>query len=99
MACGRCGPPLHRLSGWMTVLNWVSSWERTGASLSRSALRAGMEPAAGYRLVRRITGHSWSDVCGAGTDWVMSQFLRECGDRGNESGGENPRRSVTALKR
>src|SRR5437773_7115498 len=42
-------PPLHRLRGWITVLRWVWTWEREGASLCRSALRAGKEPAACYR--------------------------------------------------
>src|SRR6266511_1994208 len=73
-------PPLHRLSAWMTVLRWVGSWEQTGASLSDSALRVGMEPAAGYRLVARVTGRCWSAVRSAGTPWVLSEFFRECGD-------------------
>ncbi len=93
-------PPLHRLSAWMTVLGWVAGWEQAGASLSHSALRVGMEPAAGYRLVARVTGRSWSTVRSAGTPWVLSQFFRECGDGAiQKRRGGIPRRSVTALQR
>jgi len=47
--------------------------------LANSALRAGMDPAAGYRLVRRVTGRSWSDVRNEGTWAVLSRFLGQGG--------------------
>ncbi len=72
-------PPLHRLKGWITVLHWVWAWEREGVSLCRSALRAGREPAACYRLVQRITGTSWRRVRTGGVHRVLAMFLEECG--------------------
>ncbi len=72
-------PPLHRLRGWITVLRWVWTWEREGASLCRSALRAGKEPAACYRLVQRITGTSWRRVRTGGVHRLLARFLEECG--------------------
>jgi hypothetical protein len=71
-------PPLHRLSGWITVLGWVWQWESNKVSLSRAALRADREPAACYRLVKRITSMSWKQVRTAGVDGVMGTFLAEC---------------------
>src|SRR5947207_3908172 len=71
-------PPLHRLSGWMAVVNWACQWERTGASLSRLALRAAKEPPACYRLVRRITGAPWTVVRDSGVEWVLAGLLEEC---------------------
>ena len=68
-------PPLHRLRGWITVLRWVWTWEREGASLCRSALRAGKEPAACYRLVQRITG-TW--VRTGGVHRLLARLLEEC---------------------
>jgi len=87
-------PPLHRLSGWITVLNWALNWERRGAPLADSALREGMDPAAGYRLVRRVTGRSWSAVCTAGPRWLLSQSSGNAVTGQNKSGGKNPRRFV-----
>jgi len=74
-------PPLHRLSGWIAVLRWVSEWERANVSLSRSALRTGREPTECSRLVKRITGAPWVDVRAAGVNWALARFVEECGGR------------------
>jgi len=71
-------PPLHRLSGWITVLHWTWALEREGVSLPRAALRAGREPPACYRLVRRVTGAPWAQVRQAGAEWVLARFLELC---------------------
>jgi hypothetical protein len=71
-------PPLHRLSGWMSVLHWAWESERSGTSLSRLALRAAREPPACYRLVRRITGVRWTTVRDSGVEWVLAGLLQEC---------------------
>src|SRR5881409_2325576 len=55
-------PPLHPLSGWITLLVWTWEWEEQETSLCRAALRTGKEPAACYRLVPRITGAQWAEV-------------------------------------
>ncbi len=72
-------PPLHRLSGWMTVLSWMWERERNGVALCRSALRAGKDPAACRRLVRRITSVSWRSAQSGGIEGALAQFLCECG--------------------
>lgn len=72
-------PPLHRLSGWMTVLSWLWEWEQNGTALCCSALRVGKDPAACRRLVRRITGISWKNLQTAEMAWALAQFLGECG--------------------
>lgn len=71
-------PPLHRLSGWMTVLHWAWEWERSGTALSRLALRAAKEPPACYRLVSRITGAPWTTVRESGVEWVLAGLVQEC---------------------
>jgi hypothetical protein len=71
-------PPLHRLSGWIRVLHWVDEWERSKVSPCRSALTGGMDPAACYRLVRKVTGVRWTDVRSSGVRWALVRFLKEC---------------------
>lgn len=71
-------PPLHRLSGYVTVLQWVWQWERDRVPLCRSALDAGKEPAAAYRLVQRITSVSWTEVRAEGLSRALSELLKEC---------------------
>lgn len=71
-------PPLHSLSGYITVLRWVWQWEQERTALSRSALREGREPAACYRLVERVTGAPWTSACASGVRWVLSRLLEEC---------------------
>jgi len=71
-------PALHRLGGWMTILSWLWDWERSGVALCSSALRAGKDPAACRRLVRRITGSSWREQQWAGINGALAQFSSEC---------------------
>ena len=71
-------PPLHRLSGYACVLHWMWQWEQDGVPLSRSALQAGKEPAAAYRLVRQVTGRTWTAACQGGFGLLLVQFLQEC---------------------
>jgi hypothetical protein len=66
------------LSGWITVLQWTSDRAENEISLSQAALRGGREPAACYRLVKRVTGEPWTKVYAAGPEWVLSKFLEEC---------------------
>ena len=69
-------PPLHKLKNSIKVLVWVREWEQSGTSLCNQALRAGLDPAACYRAVRRTTGFSWSDVRSRGSLWVVQHALR-----------------------
>ena len=67
-------PPLHELAGWISVLVWTDLSNRIPISLCSLAIHRGRDPAACYRLVRRITGREWSTVRAAGTLWVLGQL-------------------------
>jgi len=70
-------PPLHRMTEWVTVLNWVESAEREHVSLCWMAFRSHRHPSACYRLVKKVTGHGWEEVLGRGSAWALRQFLNE----------------------
>lgn len=84
-------PNLEVLCGWIRVLLWVEEWERAGVALSRGALRTDTDPAVRFRCVKRITGHSWSNVRGLGSTWVVFQLLERC--------RKPPQGQVSALER
>src|SRR5258706_3922127 len=50
-------PPLHRLTEWVTVLNWIGFGASDKVSLCLVAFRCPRHPNAGYRLVAKSTGH------------------------------------------
>jgi DNA-binding beta-propeller fold protein YncE len=69
-------PPYEELSGWVCVLYWML---RADAGVGRGALlplarQTPIETATSYRLVRRVTGHSWTDLRRAGTAQVIRWF-------------------------
>ena len=68
-------PPLEQLAAWVRVLYWLLEAEASGVSLRRLARRAGLDPAAAYRLVRRVTGRCWSEVRRLGLPRTL-QYLR-----------------------
>ena len=70
-------PPLHRLTEWVTVLNWIDSAESEKVSLCWMAFRSHRHPSACYRLVKKVTGHGWEDVLTKGSAWTLRQFLKE----------------------
>lgn len=64
-------PPFQELLGWSRLLTWLERWETTGMSLCRCAIEMGVDPAACYRLVRRLTGLPWTEVRRRGTVWIV----------------------------
>src|SRR6266850_8489962 len=70
-------PPLHRLAAWTTILSWVRVAEREGTCLFRLAYRSHRHPAACYRLVREVTGLSWTEVRRRGSAWVERKLMQE----------------------
>jgi hypothetical protein len=72
-------PPLHRMTEWVTVLNWISCAECEHVSLCWMAFHSHRHPSACYRLVKKVTGHRWEDVLARGSPWVLRQFLKELG--------------------
>ena len=91
-------PSLPRLSGWIRVLIWTWNWKHERTPLGPVAVGNGQDPAAYYRLVRRMTKRSWSTVRELGSDWVLQSLLEECSYRGwhiqavhkKKSGGVSP---------
>lgn len=70
-------PPLHRLSEWVTVLNWITCAERDHVSLCWMAFRSRRHPSACYRLVKKVTGRCWEEVLCNGSSWVLRRFLQD----------------------
>lgn len=70
-------PSLRCLASWVSILSWVTTAERDGASLFRLALRSHRHPSACYRLVREVTGLRWREIRALGSEWVEHQLLRE----------------------
>jgi hypothetical protein len=70
-------PPLHRLAAWATILSWVRAAEGDGACLFRLAFRSHRHPAACYRLVKEVTGLSWTEVRRRGSRWVERMLMKE----------------------
>ena len=71
-------PSLPRLSAWIRVLIWTWSWEHDHQSLGPTAINNGDDPAACYRLIRRMTNKNWSTVRDLGTHWVLGSMLQDC---------------------
>lgn len=69
-------PPYEELSGWVCVFYWMV---RGDLAQGRAALRplapqTRIEIASAYRLVRRVTGHRWTELRRAGTSEVLRWF-------------------------
>ena len=74
-------PPLEQLAGWVRVLYWVLESEANGASLLELMQREHVDPATGYRLVRRVTGMRWSQVREAGVSVILLKLRDRCTER------------------
>lgn len=83
-------PALHHLAGWASVLTWLEGTESTECSLCQLAFRARKDPAACYRIVKRITGLAWLEVRRRGSAWAIRRFMAQCG-----GGQSSPRQSGT----
>ena len=83
-------PPLHRLTEWVTVLNWITSAERAHVSLCWMAFRSHRHPSACYRLVKKLTGHGWEQVLARGSAWALRQFLKELPYRTDANARHHP---------
>ena len=71
-------PPLEQLAGWVRVLYWVLEAESSGASLLELMQRERLDPATGYRLVRRVTGLRWSEARRAGVSMLLLKLRDRC---------------------
>jgi DNA-binding beta-propeller fold protein YncE len=71
-------PPLEVIGGWARTLYWVLEAETSGMSLRELAERELVDPAVAYRLVRRVTGHRWSEVRRDGLAVALLHFRDRC---------------------
>ncbi|HYK82115.1 MAG TPA: YncE family protein [Gemmatimonadales bacterium] len=71
-------PPLERLAGWTRVLYWMLEAKSSDASLLSLAHRDRLDPAAAYRLVRRVTGLRWSEARRAGVTVALLRLQHQC---------------------
>lgn len=55
-------PPFRDLATWIRLAFWVAEVESGEASLCRAALKAGHDPAFRYRVIRRLTGITWTEL-------------------------------------
>src|SRR5690606_13724563 len=56
----------------LALLEW---WERTGETPGHFTLRLGEDPAVFYRLVRRVTGQTWTAVRERGSKQFLDDLL------------------------
>ena len=66
-------PPFRELHMWVRVLAMLGEADPAHQALSQLALRRGEDPASWFRLVRRLTGMSWSEVSAKGAPWLVAE--------------------------
>lgn len=92
-------PPLQELEAWIRMLGWMLEWEQHGTALCQLALRAGADPAAYYRTVRRLTGLHWSELRLRGMAWVLWRLRERCRIASGQSAAcQNERQPVRATR-
>ena len=67
-------PRFHELHDWLFVLRLVEEFS-SDDSLNAWELRSGIAASSCYKMVERVTGHSWSAVRVLGMSWVIKRAL------------------------
>lgn len=67
-------PPFSRLHAHVRVLAMLAETKRHQVSLSRLAWCHEGDPASWLRVVRRVTGLSWSELSQCGMPWLVEQI-------------------------
>ena len=67
-------PPFSRLHAQIRVLAMLAETERHQVSLSRLAWCHEGDPASWLRVVKRVTGLSWSELSKCGMAWLVDQI-------------------------
>src|SRR5206468_2969468 len=95
-------PPMETLGGWTRTLYWIIESQTSGLTLRELAQREHLDPAVAYRLVRRITGHRWSEIRQAGLTGALLSFRGQCRSRAGAApirqafARQDPRRQLPA---
>lgn len=71
-------PSMRELGSWITLLGLLLRAEQTDEALFTIATRSHRCPAACYRLVRRLTGLTWTALRAKGSDWLLDRLERRC---------------------
>lgn len=71
-------PPLQELRSWIRLVAWVLEWEGVRASLFRTAIAQDLDPAACYRVDKKLTRASWTEVRSRGVAWVVLKLGDRC---------------------
>lgn len=66
-------PPFRELHMWVRLLAMLGETDPAHPSLSQLALYRGEDPASWFRLVKRLTGISWSEVSARGAPWLVAE--------------------------
>src|SRR5881296_1571696 len=74
-------PPMETLGGWTRTLYWIIQSQSGGVTLRELARREHLDPAVAYRLVRRVTGRRWSELCDEGLAAALLSFRDHCRGR------------------
>lgn len=71
-------PQVEELAGWICVLNWIIEWEARQTPLFKLAISSHLPPPTCYRMVKRLTGVTWTQARHRGLAWVLFAFMRQC---------------------
>lgn len=91
-------PGLRELSSWMRVLGWLIEAEATGEPLFVIATRSGRCPAASYRLTKRLTGLTWTELRAHGLSWVAEKLTARCREIGQQICEPSPPHPATSSR-
>ncbi len=72
-------PVFTQVKDWTRILSWVLRGEVYGESLCGGALETARYPSARYRLVKRVTGRTWSEVRARGSEWLVATIRERYG--------------------
>ena len=73
-------PQIEELCAWVKTIHLIQEWERTHRSLYALAIDAKMYPPNCYRLLKRVTGKTWTHACADGSTVMMMRFAGRCAE-------------------
>jgi hypothetical protein len=71
-------PQFEQLCAWICVMEWIAEWEHGQISLFKLASSTDLAPPTCYRMVKRLTGVTWTEARQRGLAWVLSEFSHSC---------------------
>lgn len=99
MLAGHGLPNPTEVRDWLRFLSLLEAWYARGEALQAHAWRVGVEPSVLSRIVRRVTGASWSVARARGWDFWLARFrewlfargpCRGVQDQGAGAGEQDP---------